>query len=54
MRRPDFVDLDLAGFTVPVDQASAYFRLTAQEEGPLPLYQTLRELLWPEERGESE
>ncbi len=35
-----------------VDEASAYFRLTAKEEGPLPLYQTLRELLRPEERRE--
>ncbi len=33
-----------------VDEASAYFRLTAKEEGPMELYQTLRELLRPEER----
>ncbi len=33
-----------------VDDASAYFRLRATEEGPMELYQTLRELLRPEER----
>jgi transcription-repair coupling factor (superfamily II helicase) len=33
-----------------VDEASAYFRLAATEEGPMELYQTLHELLRPEER----
>jgi len=37
-----------------VDDASAYFRLTAKEEGALELYQTLRELLRPEQRPEGE
>jgi hypothetical protein len=33
-----------------VDEASAYFRLKATEEGPMELYETLRELLRLEER----
>jgi transcription-repair coupling factor (superfamily II helicase) len=33
-----------------VDEASAYFRLKATEEGPMELYRTLRELLRVEER----
>jgi transcription-repair coupling factor (superfamily II helicase) len=37
-----------------VDEASAYFRLTAKEEGPMALYQTLRGLLRLEERPEAE
>jgi transcription-repair coupling factor (superfamily II helicase) len=34
-----------------VDESSAYFRLTAKEEGPMELYETLRELLRIEERA---
>jgi hypothetical protein len=33
-----------------VDDASAYFRLTGREEEPLALYETLKDLLRPEER----
>jgi transcription-repair coupling factor (superfamily II helicase) len=33
-----------------VDETSAYFRLRANEETPMELYQTLRDLLRPEER----
>jgi transcription-repair coupling factor (superfamily II helicase) len=35
-----------------VDEASAYFRLTGPEEEPMQLYETLKELLHLEERGQ--